>query len=609
MPLYSGQLPPERKGHTNNDDTQYGPAARPGARLNHGHGAAQRDGHPFQESRFPSSAMEASRPHWRAAALAALLLTAAWCAGAWWLVERNYQARSDALIASERLQAQTRARDLAGSIRRNLHVISGVPEVMAHTAEVRNALARLAREPGLAAGTPEDRIRRWSADPRLRDLSGQLAITRNHLDVDILYVASASGDVIAASDADRAGLSIGAQVADREYFRAAREGRRSLQYAIGKATGIAGLFFASPVVLDGRFAGAVIVKVHMPNLSFLLDQSDAFLSDANGVIIMAHDKRIEMMALPGAALAALNAAEKDLRYRRQTFATVPIETWPYDSGTAGTQRLVAVAGSTTPSVIATEQLAEYGLQVHLNDAIPAIAAMRSQQIWFYLLLATLGGLVICAGCALAAYVLSLGKSRERLWRKAHFDALTGLANRELFRRRLAEALGQARRSGNPLAVMIGDIDRFKAVNDTHGHRTGDELLRHAGQQLASCVGAADTVARLGGDEFAVVLSRIGDARDALEIARQIVARVSVPVTLDNITLRPSLSLGVAIFPEDAEDAEGLLRQADQAMYAAKRQGGDRPARATEPAEPATRRLRREDRPAAAPAPASCAPQG
>ena len=518
--------------------------------------------------------MKVSRGPWRAAAVVAALLTAAWCVCAAWWVKSDYLARTDTLIAAERLQAETRARDLAGSIRRNLHFISGVPEVMAHTSEVRNALARLARAPDLAAVTRKERFRRWSADPGLRDLSSQLATTRNHLDVDILYVANATGEVIAASDSDRAGPSIGTQVREREYFRAAQEGRRSLQYAVGKATGIPGLFFASPVMIDGHFAGAVVVKVHMANLSFLLDQSDAFLSDANGIIIMAHDKRIEMMALPGAGIANLSAATKEERYRRQNFAPLPLEPWPYRGATPEPHGLIALAGSSTPSVLAVQRLDEYGLQINVNHTIPAIAATKSDSVWFTLLLAILGSLLIFICSALTAYVLSLGKSRARLWRKAHFDALTGLPNRELFRQQFAEALALARRTGRPMALMIGDIDRFKAVNDTHGHGIGDELLRYTGERLTGSVGTAGTVARLGGDEFAVVLPGIVDAAAAMAIAQRIITEVGAPITLGGAALCPTMSLGIALYPEDAADAGGLMRKADEAMYVAKRQGGN-----------------------------------
>ena len=524
--------------------------------------------------------MKVSRGPWRAAAAVAALLTAAWCVGAAWWVKSDYLARTNALIASERLQAETRARDLAGSIRRNLHFISGVPEVMAHTSEVRNALARLAHAPGLAAGTQAERSQRWSADPRLRELSSQLASTRNHLDVDILYVADAAGDVIAASDTTRAGPSIATQIGEREYFRAAREGRRSLQYAVGKATGIPGLFFASPVVIDGHFAGAVVVKVHMANLSFLLDQSDAFLSDANGIIIMAHDKRIEMMALPGAGIADVSAAAKEERYRRQNFAPLPLEPWPYPGAAPQPQGLITLAGSSIPSVLAVQRLDDYGLQINVNQSIPAIAAAKSDSIWFTVLLATLGGLLIWICSALTAYVLSLGKSRARLWRKAHFDVLTGLPNRELFRQQFAAAMAQARQTGRPMALMIGDVDRFKAVNDTHGHGIGDELLRSTGERLMGSVGTAGTVARLGGDEFAVLLPDIDDAADAVAIAQRIITAVGAPIALGGAALRPTMSLGIALYPEDSADAGGLMRKADDAMYVAKRQGGNQAARST-----------------------------
>lgn len=512
-------------------------------------------------------------PRRRALAIVALLVLA-WNLCAWVLVQRYYVSRTDVLIEDEERFAQVRVRDLAGSIRKNLHYMSGVPEVMAHAREVTEALRRLAGDPSLSGGTRRERVERWKADAALRNLSGYLGLVQASLDIDVLYVADMHGEVFAASDRNRAGLSIGTSLADRDYFKAAVQGRRSVQYAIGKSTGIPGLFFCSPVLIEGRVAGVVAAKIHMPNLSFLLDQSDAFLTDANGVIIMARNRSFEMQALPAAPIGAVAAPAKDALYHRQTFAPLSIAPWRY----GGDRAPVLLAGSSVPSVIVAQALPEFGIEVHVNSPVAAIPAVRVDQLRVLVLLGVSGSLLIGLGAAAIAYLRAAARSKARLWKKAHFDTLTGLPNRDLFRQRLAEAVRQARQSGTPMALLLCDMDGFKEINDTLGHDAGDQVLKEAARRIDECVRRSDTVARLGGDEFTVVLPDLRQARRALAIAQNIVDCLGAPFALPGQAARLSVSLGVAFFPEDAGDVDALLKNADLAMYAAKQQGGNRFAR-------------------------------
>lgn len=157
---------------------------------------------------------------------------------------------------------------------------------------------------------------------------------------------------------------------------------------------------------------------------------------------------------------------------------------------------------------------------------------------------------------------------------ATHDPLTGLPNRVMLADRLSEALRRAKRSREAVAVLFLDCDGFKAINDRFGHGGGDAYLVHVARVLESSVRETDTVARLGGDEFIVMMDRCGD-RAAIEAA---VARVREhlrrPVVIGEVPLEPRLSIGVAIVPQDGSDAETLVRTADQAMYVAKRRGGD-----------------------------------
>jgi diguanylate cyclase (GGDEF)-like protein len=164
----------------------------------------------------------------------------------------------------------------------------------------------------------------------------------------------------------------------------------------------------------------------------------------------------------------------------------------------------------------------------------------------------------------------LRRQVEKIEHQAMHDSLTGLPNRVLFRDRLEQALHSARRR-NPgeVAVMFLDLDRFKEVNDTLGHESGDILLREVGQRLAHSLRAGDSVARLGGDEFAVLASGLDDADGALIVARKLRQAVEWPFTLRGLTLEVEASIGIAIFPEHGTDVDTLLRHADVAMYQSK----------------------------------------
>ena len=153
------------------------------------------------------------------------------------------------------------------------------------------------------------------------------------------------------------------------------------------------------------------------------------------------------------------------------------------------------------------------------------------------------------------------------------DMLTNLPNRRAIMQLLPEALDRAARSGRPCAVLFLDLDGFKAINDTHGHEEGDELLRQFGARVQHAVRKTDTVARLAGDEFVVVLELLTDGPDANDKARQLITTLQQPYRLTHVTVHVSASIGVALHqPDDARDLTALLARADTAMYAAKRAG-------------------------------------
>ena len=163
------------------------------------------------------------------------------------------------------------------------------------------------------------------------------------------------------------------------------------------------------------------------------------------------------------------------------------------------------------------------------------------------------------------------KQRENEY-QAYHDHLTGLPNRLRFRERLGDAIGSAAAEEGRIAVMLMDLDHFKEVNDSLGHHVGDQLLAAIGPRLADTLRGDDLMARLGGDEFGVLVPAVPDDATAIAIAQRLIEGLHHPVTVDELDLDVSASIGIAFFPDHATDADSLLRYADVAMYAAKEAG-------------------------------------
>jgi diguanylate cyclase (GGDEF)-like protein/PAS domain S-box-containing protein len=167
------------------------------------------------------------------------------------------------------------------------------------------------------------------------------------------------------------------------------------------------------------------------------------------------------------------------------------------------------------------------------------------------------------------------QAEETIRRQANFDPLTQLPNRRLFFDRLGQEIIKARRADHFLALLLIDLDEFKEVNDTLGHDVGDTLLQETALRIRSCIRDGDTVARLGGDEFTVILSDLSDRAHVEGIVQKIIGRVAEPFQLGDEVAYITASIGITLYPGDANDIDTLMKHADQAMYAAKKHGRNR----------------------------------
>jgi len=180
--------------------------------------------------------------------------------------------------------------------------------------------------------------------------------------------------------------------------------------------------------------------------------------------------------------------------------------------------------------------------------------------------------LVSAIAAQLGLVIQRIQMEETIRQMAYHDTLTGLPNRVLFHDHLTLALIHSQRKKQKCALLFIDLDRFKTINDTLGHNTGDQLLQGVADRLRHCVRGSDTVSRLGGDEFNVLLQEIDHVEDAAAIAKKIVASVSHPLIINNNMIKITVSIGIAVYPDDGNNGETLLKNADLAMYQAKKRG-------------------------------------
>jgi diguanylate cyclase (GGDEF)-like protein len=506
-----------------------------------------------------------------------------WSLLAWFAVEHQLAVRTAALVARETSEIQQSVVIISANVDRALNRLQGVAAVLAGMSEVRNVFATFGPDARPSQLPYEPRKSEWVRRADLLSLSRQLHAAAADIGVDVIWLMNASGDCVAASNAAEPMSFVGTNYADRNYFTSTQAGRPGRQYAVGRVTKVPGLFFSAPVVADGRFLGAVAVKSDLPKLASAVNHPNAFVSDDQGVIILAADRSLEMRALPGATVHQLPAEQRLSRYMRLQFDT-------YDMGTGSEPGgLLQVTGSPDPHIAARSELPLHGVTVHILMPIKDIAVLRDDAFVAFLLLCSSGIMLTILAFGARAYVVrarqyrrsmeatneSLGRLNGQLETLVMVDPLTGLHNRRFMDAILEREVTRAQRKGTQLAVIMVDIDHFKRFNDTFGHAMGDALLRALGELMEQHFRFSDVACRYGGEEFVIVLPEITleNARKRGEALRLAVHGLK---TLDGgkVFTQFTVSLGLAMLPQDGTEAAALIAAADAAMYEAKQRGRD-----------------------------------
>jgi signal transduction histidine kinase/NO-binding membrane sensor protein with MHYT domain/CheY-like chemotaxis protein len=331
------------------------------------------------------------------------ILILVWIVCAWFTAGRYSEHTGLRIYQEESRLALEQVQTIASNIRRCIELLQGTPRVLSFDETVRSALRRF-QSP--ASAVPGENKKRWTTS--LAVLDQYLAIEAESRKADVVWLVNASGDCIAASNSDKAESFVGINYADRQYFRQARQGERGRQYAVGKATGIPGLFYSHPVFDGGRFLGVVVVKRNVTAFSSWIAPAGGFLADSNGIVVLSLDKDFQRKALPDSRIATLSETERVSQYKQTQFKPLPISPW----GDERYPGLLRLDGRDQPLLLLSKALPEDGIVVHVPRFLGQLARIESEKTWLFLLLAIAGSMLIFAVAAVRLHLQASRAAKE-----------------------------------------------------------------------------------------------------------------------------------------------------------------------------------------------------
>jgi len=290
-------------------------------------------------------------------------------------------------------------------------VLKGISPLLANDPQMVAGLRRFGAAARPSPLSLTQRQSNWRADPLLAANNLLLAQWASHLNADAIWLMNAAGDCVAASNSEAAVSFVGSNFADRDYFLAARAGQRGQQYAFGRTSSLPGLYYAAPVRRAGQFVGAVVVKRNIAALSVWTRQLQAFLTDANGVVILANEKDWELLALPDARVNQLSPADRQAQYGKSEFNTLRISPWGRNPDHPAA---VLLGQSSLPRLLSSKPLADKALSVHVAHPLDALVRHETERLWLSFLVAAAGGLLIIAASVVVVYLRESGRMQAEL---------------------------------------------------------------------------------------------------------------------------------------------------------------------------------------------------
>lgn len=300
------------------------------------------------------------------------ILVVLWVCVSWFAVSSMFWSRTNDLVRYELDLLNNQTSGMARDIEARVGFLHGLSDLVARDARVISILS----------GSDSQA----SAKSTTRDLNRYLANMSASLPVDVVWVTDAKGDCIAASNAHLPESFVGTNYADRDYFQEVRDGKPGQQYAMGRKTNIPGMFFSSPVLINGRFVGVVATKIDLPKFAHLVGQSDAFVTDESGVVILAHDKNMEMRVLPSASVMQTSELARMGRYKQAEFLQLKLAPW----GDQNIPALHRLGNETVPILISNRVLEGKDLVVYRYRRLDQLKEIQQEKIWIFFSASLLG---------------------------------------------------------------------------------------------------------------------------------------------------------------------------------------------------------------------------
>ncbi|AVF41250.1 diguanylate cyclase [Pandoraea apista] len=467
------------------------------------------------------------------------------------------------------------------AINTDLAMVRAIPSTLAEVDLLRDVLRPASGT--AAAAEVADR-----ANEFLRGAQGYFGVDR-------VWVIDVRGICVAASNFRDTPSPIGQSVANLPYFTNALLGARFESYAAGWESQAPGLYFSAPVYRDGALIGVVMTKIGLTRLRHWVGSGESFVTDGNGVVIMANDPRFENRFMLDGKVGSLSDAERLALYQRNDFARMPIAQFKRAPGRSNAwvpqellDRMSEFDEFRKPFVITSRPSSSNDLIVYAVEQVDAWEALTRQHAKDLALcfLLYMGGVVIVA---LAGWTYwrervqhretrqsneELRAANNQLAFEASYDELTGSLTRRYFFHRFDQLLEAAQRKNEPMSLIVADLDHFKSINDTYGHAIGDQVLCRFVLVCSSTLRGDDLIGRIGGEEFAILLPGATE-RDALRVADRIRERCKrESLEGSEPPLRFSASFGITEW-QDEDSPMNMVERADMALYRAKRAGRDR----------------------------------
>ncbi|PXW23550.1 sensor domain-containing diguanylate cyclase [Paraburkholderia caballeronis] len=512
------------------------------------------------------------------------------------VADRLVRQELEGALNSQRQMTRSVVGNMAEVIASDLSMSRAIPATMAETGVVQQALAQAAHYALNRYPTELARRTVLLKAPEFAEVNMLLHDAQGFSGLDAIWLVNTTGICVASSNASDRMSYIGIDMHTRAYLNDTLLGAFAEMYGVGNASGEPGIFVAAPVYSDGLLVGAVVAKVSIARLRHWVAHPGTFVSDNNGVIIMAHNSALEGLALPGSHVEDMNAIDRVNTYLRERFTEIALQpaapsvrrVAPWVPR-ADAEQLVELPGQPTPALYESRGGLNSGLSAHLVDPVnswPELLANHHRNR--LLIFLTLAGTV-----ALAA-VISVSWVRERrlhratrelaeqlqsanalLAAEARDDALTGALSRRYFLDLLRHEIDRAYEVGAPLCMAIADLDYFKQINDRFGHPAGDRALQHFIETCRTELRADDAVGRLGGEEFGILLpaTTLTTGLTVVERLREQVRNRHCAELPADVIL--SVSIGITELAAKQDQPERLMSRADRALYAAKSAGRDR----------------------------------